>query len=710
MPMSLPTVRYLSSIGSGETGPSDADLLGRFVDRRDEVAFAHLVRRHEAMVYGVCRRLLPTDQDAEDAFQATFLVLAEKAQKIAPREAVGNWLFGVSRRAALLARRTIARRSKRMTPLTELPAPPPDPMEELRQALDQEVSRLADIHRTVIVLCDLEGRSRKEAAAILGWPEGTVAGRLVQARRLLAKRLVRHAPAIPIAAVLAGTASRAPAAVLALIPLGERVVPASILSLTRAVLANLVGGKLMKTMIAVLVLGCAGFGMTIAAGLDKREGTQPAPDATAKALEEKPAKDQFVVWGKEVDGLQAGLSLIETRSVPVGKTVRLEVQLEVNIRNIGKEPIKITYGAPHETEPTVTDAAGKKVWVTMPPFLDPIVIPVEKVIEPGKSFTLFQPKIIVEADAKQPLPKNVAVPTIRIGSGTFVISYSGMVNSHEKLATGELPLKDMGGEADLPNGRVSDKKVDNGPRTTSERYVAAALTGKTDEAADLAVKGASPQSPSKKEWIGEFAKLLDAKTVRFPTAYVAADAALVVSEAVKLVMAQPDGTNNGLLVFAVVKSDGRWLVRDIDFRTEESLKAQVESFRKKHPEATLVPDTASATRKEAVEASAKRIKALQEERITTLNDVFRFTLALAKAGKGEFREALDARMTLLEAELAVAEKETDRVALYKKTLESLKELEQLAQARKAAAQGTELDVLKAKAKRLEVEIALAKYQ
>src|SRR6476660_9260716 len=118
--MSLPaaSVRYLCDLVTGDVGPSDAELLERFIDRRDEAAFALLVRRHGAMVYGVCRRLLPTDQDAEDAFQATFLVLAEKARAAVPRE-VGNWLFGVARRAALLARRSIARRRERMGDVPE---------------------------------------------------------------------------------------------------------------------------------------------------------------------------------------------------------------------------------------------------------------------------------------------------------------------------------------------------------------------------------------------------------------------------------------------------------------------------------------------------------------------------------------------------------------------------------------------------------------
>src|SRR5258708_7595676 len=153
-------VRYLRGIEPKQT---DADLLGRFIDRQDEVAFALLVRRHGPMVYGVCRRML-AEKDAEDAFQATFLVLVEKAREIAPREAVGNWLYGVARRAALLSRRAIARRRERVGGVPERPA---SQLDELRAILDEELSRLPGAYRTVIVLCDLEGRTRREAAPIL---------------------------------------------------------------------------------------------------------------------------------------------------------------------------------------------------------------------------------------------------------------------------------------------------------------------------------------------------------------------------------------------------------------------------------------------------------------------------------------------------------------------------------------------------------------
>jgi RNA polymerase sigma factor (sigma-70 family) len=176
-------------------GLTDGELLGHFVVHRDGAAFEALVRRHGPMVQGVCRRLLNCRHDAEDAFQATFLVLVRKAASVVPRELVGNWLYGVAYRTALEARATRQRRRSKETQAREgVMADARDVVEEsanreLRQALDRELARLPDRYRAAIVLCDLEGRTRKEAAKLLGWPEGTVATRQTRARRLLARRL-----------------------------------------------------------------------------------------------------------------------------------------------------------------------------------------------------------------------------------------------------------------------------------------------------------------------------------------------------------------------------------------------------------------------------------------------------------------------------------------------------------------------------------------
>src|SRR5579875_827795 len=165
-------VRHLRTLYElGVAGPyTDEQLLGRFMARRDEAAeeaFAELVRRHGPMVLGVCRRILGDDHEAEDAFQATFLVLARKAASVVRREKVASWLYGVAVRTAREARVRSARRRAREervstpihfeTPEEELP-------DELRAILDEELARLPARQRGPVVLCELEGLSRLEAA------------------------------------------------------------------------------------------------------------------------------------------------------------------------------------------------------------------------------------------------------------------------------------------------------------------------------------------------------------------------------------------------------------------------------------------------------------------------------------------------------------------------------------------------------------------
>src|SRR5688572_12043831 len=185
-----PLVRYLRGVVRPPDAepPPDRELLGAFTARGDQAAFAALLRRHGPMVLRVCRRLLGQEQDAEDAFQATFLVLARKAASIVPREAVGGWLYGVACRTAQAARGRRGRREARERTMSEPPerATPPEAerlWEELVPLLDRELGRLPQKYRLAVVLCELEGRSRKEAARQLGIPEGTLSSRLAAARK-----------------------------------------------------------------------------------------------------------------------------------------------------------------------------------------------------------------------------------------------------------------------------------------------------------------------------------------------------------------------------------------------------------------------------------------------------------------------------------------------------------------------------------------------
>src|SRR3984893_1617824 len=143
-------------------GMTDGELLGRFLRSRDHDALAALVRRHAPMVWGVSRRLLRNHHDAEDAFQATFLVLVRKAADV-PRQAVANWLYGVARQTAVRLRATAAKRGRRETQVVNMPEPtvPEVRDTDLQAMLDEELSRLPDHYRGVVVLCDLEGMTRK---------------------------------------------------------------------------------------------------------------------------------------------------------------------------------------------------------------------------------------------------------------------------------------------------------------------------------------------------------------------------------------------------------------------------------------------------------------------------------------------------------------------------------------------------------------------
>ncbi len=172
---------------------NDSDLLTRFIDKQDEAAYAILLRRHGPMVLGVCKRILGNAHDAEDAFQATFLVLVRKAASITPRTQVGNWLHGVARITALRAKTAAQKRQIKETAWAKTERTADSSLwHDLLPLLDDELARLPNKYRNPIVLCDLENTTIRDAAGQLGWPPGTVAGRLARGRKMLARRLTRH--------------------------------------------------------------------------------------------------------------------------------------------------------------------------------------------------------------------------------------------------------------------------------------------------------------------------------------------------------------------------------------------------------------------------------------------------------------------------------------------------------------------------------------
>jgi RNA polymerase sigma factor (sigma-70 family) len=296
-------VRRLLAGQSTEPLP-DHRLLQRFADHHDEDAFAALVERHGPMVLGVCRRILRQEQDAEDAFQATFLVLARKAACIRRREAVGPYLHKVAQRVALRVRAGAAGRSARERQAS--PRPSADPAaeltwRELQGVLDEELLRLPERYRAPLVLCCLQGKARDEAAHELGWSLGALKGRLERGRELLRRRLARRGLALSavllagaltegagqaaVAAALASATTRA-----ALLFTAGGVAPARVAALAEA--ASTLATARRQT---ALLLGFAGVLLAAGAGLALHQppaGEQPAADRPRPAEESRPRTDR----------------------------------------------------------------------------------------------------------------------------------------------------------------------------------------------------------------------------------------------------------------------------------------------------------------------------------------------------------------------------------------------------------------------------------
>jgi RNA polymerase sigma factor (sigma-70 family) len=291
--------------GGTVSGLSEWELLERYLEARDEVAFEALVARHGPMVMGVCRRMLNDQTDVDDAFQATFLVLVRRARQLGPGDYIGPWLYGVAARVAMRARSEAARR-RRFEPIaSEIPDPDQadGPAErELAHVIDQELGRLPSKYRSPIVLCYLEGQTHEEAARQLKWPVGTVKGRLARARDLLRSRLARRGLA-PSAGALTLVLTHDSSAALNR-ELLDRTVKASIrlafghttAHVVSASISNLVEGVLtsmfmstIKSAVAAVVI--AGFVVGGAGVLARQSGQEPQkpPSAAAGTVQNEPA-------------------------------------------------------------------------------------------------------------------------------------------------------------------------------------------------------------------------------------------------------------------------------------------------------------------------------------------------------------------------------------------------------------------------------------
>jgi RNA polymerase sigma factor (sigma-70 family) len=269
------------------SGAADRALATQYAFHNDEAAFAEIVRRHGPVVWAACLRVAGHRQDAEDAFQAAFLLFSRRLAAIRDLDLLGNWLYGAAVRVSLRARRAAARRRRREVQVPTMPDPPchaPDATADLRPVIDAELAALPGHYRDAVVLCDLRGASRLEAAALLGLPEGTVSSRLANGRKKLAARLAARGVTLSVAAVPAVLSAGARAAVPA--GLAARVVQVATGSVApAAVVARLASGGTVVEKLFLFGVACAAAAGVVyaAAPADTPPAEPPQPAAAAKA-------------------------------------------------------------------------------------------------------------------------------------------------------------------------------------------------------------------------------------------------------------------------------------------------------------------------------------------------------------------------------------------------------------------------------------------
>jgi RND family efflux transporter MFP subunit len=328
-------IRYLKQLAgpAQSDGASDAALLERYVHRGDEAAFELLLWRHGALVFNVCRRILPCEQDAEDAFQATFLAFVRKAGSISRRGSVASWLYKVAYRIALEARgraqKTAA--TEKSSGEGRAVAQAADPLwSDVRPILDEELNRLPERLRRPIVLCYLEGKSNEEAARELDCRLGTIYSRLSRGRELLRHRLQRRGVTLPIAALIVALTAHAVEAAPALSlvraaaraalvfadPSAATAVSPHVATLAEGVLRTMLVTKLKIVAVMLLVIGVAAGGVWTQA----RTTALPA-EAKADQPPPKPKdddkKDAKPIPVKVVKPKKGGSTLTETWAAEV---------------------------------------------------------------------------------------------------------------------------------------------------------------------------------------------------------------------------------------------------------------------------------------------------------------------------------------------------------------------------------------------------------
>jgi RNA polymerase sigma factor (sigma-70 family) len=294
-------VRYIRDLPRPSRGaaPADQALLEQFAAHADEAAFAELVGRHGRLVLGVCRRVLRCEQDAEDAFQATFLVLARKASSIRQGKSLASWLYGVAWRSAARLRDRLAeqRRYERRLAPPQTTAPPDPSWREVQELMHEELARLPEAYRAPLVLCYLEGKTQCEAAQLLGWGKDVLRGRLDRGRERLRRRLARRGITVSAVLLTAAVSEGAPASAALLQAAAQLAVGsanAPVESVANAVCRGLLVSRLKAT--GLILMAAAALGA--AAGLRAVPGPQ---DAQKQARIDTPPRAGQVMAAPQTD-------------------------------------------------------------------------------------------------------------------------------------------------------------------------------------------------------------------------------------------------------------------------------------------------------------------------------------------------------------------------------------------------------------------------
>jgi RNA polymerase sigma factor (sigma-70 family) len=337
-----PVIRYLRRLAGAPPGgdPSEEELLRRFALEHDEAAFTTIVEKHGPMVFGVCRRVLRNRQDAEDAFQATFLVVARKAGSLARPGLLAAWLYGVAYRTALRARATAVQRQlheKQIMAIQAAKSIQASGTEDLQEMVDEEVKRLPVKYRSPIILCYMCGKTNEEAARELGCASGTIFSRLSRAREMLRSRLTRKG--ITLSAAGIGTALTETAAKAAVPPLLIRGTVQSALILAAG--KGLAGGAIstsvftltkgvqqamfMNTLKIVLALGLtatvvlgAGVGLLALSHNPTKDEKAPGKQATA-SKENTDNNTKQIEENKKIHDAQVNMTRLMTERVEAAK-------------------------------------------------------------------------------------------------------------------------------------------------------------------------------------------------------------------------------------------------------------------------------------------------------------------------------------------------------------------------------------------------------